>query len=78
MSADDLAGLNIWKPVKDAPDQQYFYCNYLFLPLFVFVQEVPLLLVGSFCLICSSASQTAAPFFFGAVVDAAQKTMGKL
>lgn len=32
---------------------------------------------GSCGLLVSSAAQTAAPLFFGAVVDAAQKSMGK-
>ena len=34
-------------------------------------------MAGTVALLVSSASQTAAPLFFGLVVDAAQKSMGK-
>ena len=40
------------------------------------MQEIPLLVGAFMALLGSTASQTAAPFFFGLVVDAAQKSMG--
>lgn len=43
----------------------------------LFCQEWGILLGGSLGLLISSGAQTAAPLFFGAVVDAAQKSMGK-
>ena len=42
----------------------------------IYLQELPLILVGFICLLGSTGSQTAAPFFFGLVVDAALKSMG--
>ena len=41
------------------------------------MQEAGLLSIAGLCLLGSTASQTAAPLFFGMVVDAAQRSMGE-
>lgn len=35
-----------------------------------------MILAGSFCLLITSGASVIAPYFFGQVVDAAQKSMG--
>ncbi len=47
-----------------------------FLTCLLRFQELPLLISAFLCLVGSTGAQTAAPFFFGLVVDAAQKSMG--